>query len=120
MIYHFNEKYMNWIPLTNEKQLEEVVVNSNTVPQVIFKHSTRCSISSMAKNRLDKKDAPNGINFYFLDLIQYRNLSNRIAREFSVTHQSPQVLVIENGKCVYHESHSGIHFDEIESVVMQQ
>ena len=108
---------MNWIPLTDEKQLDEVVVNSNTVPQVIFKHSTRCSISSMAKNRLDRKDAPVGINFYYLDLIKYRNLSNKIAREFEVTHQSPQVLVIENGKCVYHESHSGIDFEEIESVV---
>lgn len=111
---------MNWIPLTDEKQLDEVVVNSNTVPQVIFKHSTRCSISSMAKNRLDKKNAPHGINFYFLDLIKYRNLSNKIAREFGVTHQSPQVLIIENGKCVYNESHSGIDFGEIESVVMQQ
>jgi bacillithiol system protein YtxJ len=108
---------MNWIPLTDEKQLNEVVVNSNTVPQVIFKHSTRCSISSMAKNRLDKKDAPAGINFYYLDLIKYRNLSNKIARDFQVTHQSPQVLVIENGECVYHESHSGIDFEEIESVV---
>ena len=108
---------MNWIPLTDEKQLDEVVVNSNTVPQVIFKHSTRCSISSMAKNRLDRKDAPPGINFYYLDLIKYRSLSNKIARDFQVTHQSPQVLVIENGKCVYHESHSGIDFQEIESVV---
>lgn len=108
---------MNWIPLTDEKQLDEVVVNSNTVPQVIFKHSTRCSISSMAKNRLDRKDAPPGINFYYLDLIKYRSLSNKIARDFQVIHQSPQVLVIENGKCVYHESHSGIDFQEIESVV---
>lgn len=108
---------MNWIPLTDEKQLDQVVVNSNTVPQVIFKHSTRCSISSMAKNRLDRKDAPAGVDFYYLDLIKYRNLSNKIARDFEVTHQSPQVLVIENGKCVYHESHSGIDFEEIESVV---
>lgn len=108
---------MNWIPLTDEKQLDEVVVNSNTVPQVIFKHSTRCSISSMAKNRLDKKDAPAGIDFYYLDLIKYRSLSNKIALDFQVTHQSPQVLVIENGQCVYHESHSGIDFGEIESVV---
>ncbi|HSV11294.1 MAG TPA: bacillithiol system redox-active protein YtxJ [Hanamia sp.] len=109
---------MNWIPLEDEKQLEEIVINSNTVPQVIFKHSTRCSISSMAKNRLDKKNAPDGINFYFLDLIKYRSLSNKIAHQFHVSHQSPQVLVIENGKCVYNESHSGIDFEEIEAAVM--
>ncbi len=110
---------MNWIPLSNESQLDEIVTNSKTIPQVIFKHSTRCSISSMAKNRLDRKEAPDGINFYLLDLIRYRNISNKIAQDFAVTHQSPQVLVIENGKCVYNESHSGISFDEIEAVTMQ-
>ena len=110
---------MNWIPLNQETQLDEIVANSNTIPQVIFKHSTRCSISSMAKNRLDKKDAPDGINFYLLDLIKHRNISNKIAENFHVPHQSPQVLVITNGKCVYDESHSGIDFNEIEAAAMQ-
>ncbi|HXR83188.1 MAG TPA: bacillithiol system redox-active protein YtxJ [Hanamia sp.] len=110
---------MNWIPLNNESQLNEIVANSKTVPQVIFKHSTRCSISSMAKNRLDRKEAPEGIKFYLLDLIRYRNISNKIAEDFQVSHQSPQVLVIEDGKCVYNESHSGISFDEIETVTLQ-
>jgi bacillithiol system protein YtxJ len=108
---------MTWIPLTDEKQLNDLIVNSNTVPQVIFKHSTRCSISSMAKNRLDREDAPDRINFYFLDLIKYRSLSNKIAHKFGISHQSPQVLVIQNGECVYNESHSGIDFEEIEAVV---
>lgn len=110
---------MNWIPLTEESQLDKIVENSNVTPQVIFKHSTRCSVSSMAKHRLDKNEAPSGINFYYLDLIKYRSISNRIADDFNVRHQSPQVLVIENGECVFNESHSGIDFDEIESVVMK-
>jgi bacillithiol system protein YtxJ len=110
---------MNWIPLSQEAQLDEIIANSNTVPQVIFKHSTRCSISSMAKNRLDRKEAPDGIKFYLLDLIKYRSLSNRIASDFGVSHQSPQVLVITNGKCIYNESHGGIDFDEIEAATMQ-
>ncbi|MEO6906019.1 MAG: bacillithiol system redox-active protein YtxJ [Ginsengibacter sp.] len=110
---------MNWIPLNQETQLDEIIANSNTTPQVIFKHSTRCSISSMAKNRLDRKEAPDGIKFYLLDLIKFRGLSNRIAENFHVSHQSPQVLVINNGKCVYDESHSGIDFGEIEAAVIQ-
>jgi bacillithiol system protein YtxJ len=110
---------MNWIALNDETQLNEIIAASNTIPQVIFKHSTRCSISSMAKNRLDKKNAPDGINFYLLDLIKYRSISNKIAEIFQVTHQSPQVLVIQNGKCLFNESHSGIHFDEIEAAAMQ-
>ena len=111
---------MNWIPLQNEEQLEEIVANSNTVPQVIFKHSTRCAVSSMAKSRLDRKEAPEGIDFYFLDLIKHRNISNKIASDFGVSHQSPQVLIINNGECVYDESHSGIIFDEIEAATMQK
>jgi len=111
---------MNWIPLQDEMQLEEIVADSNAVPQVIFKHSTRCAVSSMAKNRLERREAPNGINFYLLDLIRHRNLSNRIASDFGVSHQSPQVLVINNGKCIYNESHSGIIFEEIEAATVQK
>ncbi|MEO8853323.1 MAG: monothiol bacilliredoxin BrxC family protein, partial [Ginsengibacter sp.] len=75
---------MNWIPLQDEKQLNEIVSNSVNNPQVIFKHSTRCSISSMAKNKLDKKESPEGINFYLLDLIRFRSLSNKIANDFGI------------------------------------
>jgi bacillithiol system protein YtxJ len=110
---------MTWIPLESEAQIEKIIADSEQKPQVIFKHSTRCSISSMAKNRLTKKNAPEGIDFYYLDLIQFRKLSNRIASDFKVTHQSPQILIIHHGKCIYHESHSGITMEEIEEVVSQ-
>ena len=106
---------MNWISLQDEKQLDEIIAASNIIPQVIFKHSTRCGTSSMAKNRLDRNEAPAGINFYLLDLLKHRNISNKIASEFGVYHQSPQVLVINHGECVYNESHSAIIFDEIET-----
>lgn len=111
---------MNWIPLQDEKQLNEIVAKSNIIPQVIFKHSTRCAVSSMAKNRLDRNEAPAGVNFYLLDLIRHRNISNKIASDFGVIHQSPQVLVIHNGECIFDESHSGILFDEIEAATMQK
>lgn len=106
---------MNWIPLINEQQLEEIKINSSNKPQVIFKHSSRCSISSMARNRLDKNDSPEGIDFYFLDIINHRNISNKIAQDFKVHHESPQVLLINQGECVYDESHSGIQMDEIKA-----
>lgn len=104
---------MNWISLTEEQQLAQIKELSKQKPQVIFKHSTRCSISSMAKNRLEKGEAPGNADFYYLDLIQYRHLSNKIAEDFSVYHESPQVLLIKNGDCVYEESHSGINMDDI-------
>jgi bacillithiol system protein YtxJ len=106
---------MNWIPLLNEQQLEDIKLNSTQKPQVIFKHSNRCSISSMAKNRLDRNTTPEGIDFYFLDIINHRNISNKIAHDFKVHHESPQVLVIKKGSCVYDESHSGIDMEDIKA-----
>jgi bacillithiol system protein YtxJ len=104
---------MNWIDLVSENQLAEIKENSAIKPQIIFKHSTRCSISSVAKNRLEKAVAPNDVDFYYLDLLSYRNISNKIAEDFSVYHESPQILLIKNGECVYDESHGGIMMDEI-------
>ena len=109
---------MNWIPLQNDEQLNKIITNSDGRPQVIFKHSTRCPVSSMAKNRLDKKEAPEGMDFYYLDLLKYRSLSNKIAVDFHVHHQSPQILLIKVGKSVYDESHSGIILEDIESAAM--
>ena len=104
---------MKWIPLITEDQLELIKEKSSSTPQVIFKHSTRCGTSSLAKSRLEKGTAPEGIDFYYLDLIAYRSISNRVAEEFKVNHESPQVLLIRNGDCVYEESHIGIQMDEI-------
>jgi bacillithiol system protein YtxJ len=104
---------MNWIPLTNEDQLKQLIENSQSRPQVIFKHSTRCSISSMVKTRLEKNKAPESLDFYFLDLIANRPLSQKVASVFNTEHESPQVLLVKRGHCVYSESHNGIAMDEI-------
>lgn len=104
---------MNWIALTSEEQLEQIKQRSAEKPQVIFKHSTRCGISALAKSRLDKAQPAEEIDFYYLDLINYRNLSRKVAEEFNVYHESPQVLIIRNGQCVYDESHMGISMADI-------
>jgi bacillithiol system protein YtxJ len=107
---------MNWISLTTEEQLSQIKEKSVTVPQVIFKHSTRCSISSMVLDRLERSSTPESIDFYYLDLIANRNISNKIAEVFNVYHESPQILIIKDGECIYDESHMGIRMDEIVEV----
>jgi bacillithiol system protein YtxJ len=104
---------MNWHPLHDEAQLSEIKAKSYSQPVVIFKHSTRCSISSMALNRLERSETPEGVQFYMLDLIRYRNISNKVAVDFGVHHESPQVLLIRGGECVYDESHGSIHMADI-------
>jgi bacillithiol system protein YtxJ len=104
---------MNWIALTSEEQLEEIKEISRTKPVIILKHSTRCSISTMAKGRLDRAEQPEGVDFYYLDLLAYRPVSNKIAEMFHVPHESPQVLLIKNAECIYEETHNGINMDDI-------
>jgi bacillithiol system protein YtxJ len=104
---------MNWIPLTDASQLVTIKERSFKQPQVIFKHSTRCSISSVAKNRLENREAPAGIDFYYLDLLSFRSLSHQIAEDFKVYHESPQVILIKNGECTYDESHGSISMSDI-------
>jgi bacillithiol system protein YtxJ len=104
---------MHWIHLTDEEQLKQIISKSQLRPQVIFKHSTRCSISAVALQRLQKVSQPSDIDFHFLDLLAYRGLSNKIAETFMVNHESPQVLVIRDGSCVFDESHLSISMNEI-------
>ena len=108
---------MNWIPLTSPAQLTAIKEKSRETPQIIFKHSTRCSVSSMVLSRLERSTVPANSDFYYLDLIAHRDLSNQLAADFQVHHESPQVLLIKNGECVYDESHMAISMDEIEQQV---
>ncbi|CAD0007150.1 bacillithiol system redox-active protein YtxJ [Flavobacterium chungangense] len=100
---------VNWTELTNILQLQEVEAISNEKPVVIFKHSTRCSISRMALKQFEREyDLENVVDAYFLDLIAHRDISNEIADKFNVYHESPQLILIKNGKAVYNVSHSDI------------
>ena len=109
---------MDWKELSDVAELEEIINRSALRPQVIFKHSIRCSISSVAKGRLDRSDSPATVDFYYLDLINNREVSNKIAEVFMINHESPQVLVIKNGECVYDESHMGINMQDILAVAV--
>lgn len=71
----------------------------------------------MAKSRLERATAPDGIEFNYLDLIAHRNVSSKIAEEFNIEHASPQVLIIKDGACIYDESHNAINMDEIVEAV---
>lgn len=104
---------MNWKELSSSEELEQLIAASHSKPQVIFKHSTTCSISAVAKKRIDKHEQQSDLPFYYLDLLKNRTISNNIATLFDVEHESPQVLLIKNGKCIYNESHLGIYIDEI-------
>jgi bacillithiol system protein YtxJ len=100
---------MNWNDLTDLGQLNEIITLSNDTPVVIFKHSTRCSVSRMALKQFENEfDFSDKVTPYFLDLIAYRDVSNEIANRFGVQHQSPQLILIKDGKAVYNVSHSDI------------
>ena len=108
---------MVWKNLEHLTALEELDTASFTHPILILKHSTRCSISDVAKARLDREENLNGVDFIYLDLIKHRDISNALAEKYNVHHESPQVLLIYKGECVFDESHIGISMAEIKEQV---
>ena len=115
---HEDAKAINWNNLQDLSDLENVVVDSQEKATVIFKHSTRCSISRMALKQFENEYSFGGAaNLYFLDLIAHRDISNEIATKFGVQHQSPQIIVIKNGKAVFSATHSDIDAAKLESFV---
>ena len=111
---------MNWNKITEENQVDIIKQISHDQPVMILKHSTTCSISATALSRLERawKDTEAGnLQPYYLDLLKYKPISNKIAETFDVEHESPQILIIKNGKSVYEASHFDIRFDEIISKI---
>jgi len=105
------EKVLPWLPLTTEAQLETIKERSKTKTQVVFKHSTRCGISSMVMNQFvaNYELTAEDLDLYYLDLLNYRSVSNEVGYTFQVLHESPQLLIIKNGVVVAHESHGAIN-----------
>lgn len=99
---------MNWIPITSNQDVEKVLTNKELI--AVFKHSTRCAISSMAKNRIDSSwdKEMDSVPIYYLDLIKFKDFSNLIAEKTGVEHESPQLILIKNGEVLYSASHTSI------------
>ncbi|GAB3952159.1 bacillithiol system redox-active protein YtxJ [Spirosoma harenae] len=109
---------MNWNKLTSDDQLDAIKEESIKRPVMIFKHSTSCSISHMALNRMERNwNDQLGVKPYYLDLLANKPLSNKIENTFGVEHESPQVLLIRNGTCIYDASHMAISFAGLQQAV---
>jgi bacillithiol system protein YtxJ len=111
---------MKWNALRSVDQIKDIRTESKDNPVLIFKHSTRCNISRTSLDRLErnwKEDEMQNVRLYFLDLITYREISHRIAEEFGVEHESPQVLIIRDELSTYDRSHFEIDYHQIKDVI---
>lgn len=101
---------MHWHKLENINQLNAVVDESYIHAVAIFKHSTRCSISIAAKDRVERQwiFSEEKISIYYLDLLAHRDISDKVSEISQVPHESPQLIIFKQGKVIYHVSHSGI------------
>ncbi|WP_324674706.1 bacillithiol system redox-active protein YtxJ [Hymenobacter sp. GOD-10R] len=109
-----------WQPLTQAEQLTDIVRESHEQPVLIFKHSTSCSISAAAKSKLERQWNDAGLEnakIYYLDLLRYRPISTQVAEQFGVRHESPQLLLIQDGECRYDASHMGIRLSDVKSSI---
>lgn len=107
---------LDWNYLESMENLDAAEQLSHEKTVVLFKHSTRCSISRFVLKQFENTyDIPaDKMEIYFLDLIEYRPISNEIAERFGVTHQSPQMIVLKDGKSIYDSSHESIDAKALE------
>lgn len=106
---------MQWNFINSLDDVESMKDSSHNVPQVLLKHSTTCSISAMAKMRIEDqwKEVNQKVDFNYLDLLRNRSISNVIAEEMQVHHESPQLLLLVGGEVIYDASHFDISIKEI-------
>jgi len=99
-----------WKYIESESDLDKAISESSERKVAIFKHSTRCHISKMVLKNFEREVQQNDgdVSYYFLDLLEYRPISNRIESDLNVVHQSPQLIVLKDGKAINHMSHQGI------------
>lgn len=104
-----------WKPLENFEDLDKAILESNQRKVVIFKHSTRCFISKTVLRNFEKEvdDANLEVSYYFLDLLQHRDISNKVASDFNIEHQSPQIIVLKDGNAINNASHQHINQTKI-------
>lgn len=108
---------MDWQMLDSEEKVTKIIALSESKPQIILKHSISCPTSAMVKSRLERSPVIEQADYYLLDLWHNRSVSDLVAHRFGVRHESPQILIIRDGHCVYYESHYGITADAIKSSI---
>jgi bacillithiol system protein YtxJ len=104
------EAFINWLHLINIDQIKQIRSLSKSETVFIFKHSTRCGISKMVIKRFENMfdDSMSNVKVYYLDLLNYRDVSDKVGVTFNVIHQSPQLLIIKNEVSVFNASHQDI------------
>ncbi len=109
-----NQSNFHWSYLQSTTDLNNAIEKSKSIHVLIFKHSTRCSISSLAKSRIENNwNDSISIEPYLIDILTYRVISNEISDRFNVVHESPQVLLVSTEKCIGSLSHNEIDVEEI-------
>lgn len=113
------ESNIDWKLLNKPEDLEQIVQNSKEAPQIIYKHSTRCAVSSIALFSLQgiRADVVEKADFHFLNVIDHRDLSNYVAEKLNVRHESPQLLLIRNGKVDWHGSHYQVKAETVAEIL---
>lgn len=106
-----------WKKIESEEDLAKAIEDSFQNKIAIFKHSTSCFISRTVLKNFEKEveNSDRPVNVYYLDLLAHRSVSNKIAADFEIRHESPQLIVIENGKPVNNASHQNISLSQIVS-----
>lgn len=101
-------------PLKNNDDFAAALKHSEKEPVFIFKHSATCPISRFAEQSVQsiQDDYP----VYKVIVQQSRALSQSIAQDLRVHHESPQIILLQNGEVVTDLSHGRIREEALKTL----
>jgi bacillithiol system protein YtxJ len=109
---------LDWIEVNSIDELNQAIASTEEKPGLFFKHSTRCSISSMALRRFESKwEKTDNCTLYFINLIAHGDVSHALSEKANITHQSPQAILLQNEKAIYDASHNGISAGDVQQLI---
>ena len=103
----------NFSPVSDDAALEELLARSHERPVLLFKHSDSCPISARAYQQMEGVKTPVSI----VIVQQSRDVSRAVEERTGVRHETPQALVLRNGRVVWNASHFDITADVVEQAV---
>lgn len=95
--------------VTEVSEIDPLLEASKDRPVFLFKHSLACGISQAAFEEYRRFAGGGGAIFSLVEIQRAREVSRRVVEVTGVRHQSPQAILLVDGRPVWHASHWSIN-----------
>ena len=106
-------------PISGIDELERMLAESRTRPLLLFKHSYTCGVSAEALDEVYAhiEEQARGVRYAMVTVQTHRDVSNAIAERLGIRHETPQAILVRNGRAVWNASHFRVTASEVDRAI---